>query len=617
MTTGPLPEPTALARGEVPRLVLLLANLFWTVLCLGGYRPETLLVTSLLTAALVIGHLLLPTAGPRSHPAAGLFLPFVVYAAVNVVVVSPVAWLGWRDWFTWVQPLAFFWVVLTGCASRAARRWLIAALGLLASTASALACYQHFGHPEWIMLGRTQDHNFIGRASGPFGIPNSLGALLILILPTLIYRAWSRSRPAWSRAGFAAAALLSILGIVFSISRGAWLGLALALVIWPLCFGQGKLPMRLLAAAAVVAGVFGLVAVLVTRVPLVHDRLAGLVRDMGEHSRPILWRGAWGIFRQHPVWGGGASSFDVRFEAFRPEGFIDDPQWAHNDYLNTLCDYGAVGFVLAAAGLIGCAWRLRGVRGLEASLAIGLIAFLFQLFVDFHFKIPGLGLAFAVVAGLAVRGAWPAREGGAPMPAPLRWGAAVLIAGGVAFCVVPRIRAETLRYHARERIDRWSVTGEDLTRKTAELAAVVGDLQAAVRLDPDNGQAWSDLAFALSLEALGKPDQTVALGEEAAKAAERAVRLCPLNPEFWDRLCVGRDMARRWEEGGNAAAKALVLAPAQPAAWYYQGYHLGLSSLAQAEAVAALDVCLRLDPGNRAAQSLRQRLANGPPSASP
>ena len=604
-------ETLSWARGELPRLIVLFANLFWTVLCLGGYRPETLVVTASLTTLLVAVHLVLPTEKSRCHPALWIFTLFVIYAAWNAAYVSPVHWLGWRDWLTWMQPLAVFWVVLTSFSSVRARSLSLGLLGILAAVSASLAFYQHFGHGTWLMLGRKQADQFIGRASGPFGIPNSLGALLILILPVSIFLASSADERHFVRVGFGLSAFLSVAGIVFSVSRGAWLGLALALIIWPLLFGQGKLLKRLAIATAVLVAIAAGVALLNECVPLIHARLAFLVRDLGERSRPILWRGAWNIFRARPSFGGGAGSFDVRFEEFRPEGFIDDPQWAHNDYLNTLCDYGLVGFVLAAAGALVCAWKIRGVRGVSAALAIGMIAFGFQLFVDFHFKIPGLGIAFATVAGLVVAEAWPASvsPGSSPRSLATRVVFAAVSIAVFSSIVLPRLRAESLRYHAREAMDRWGAKGESLVTKGPEVEAVQKDLVEACRLDPANALAWSDLSLAESLLAFSRREKTVELGHIAEASARRAISLCSTFPEFWERLCVGLDMQYRWPEGGDASAKALALGPGRPEAWYYRGYHLSLSSPDSDEAIAVLDICLRLDPGYRAALSLRQRLA--------
>jgi len=71
-------------------------------------------------------------------------------------------------------------------AQAVASRVLLVMLGLLGFVAVLLAAYQVFVQPDWLMLGRQQAEQFIGRASGPFGIPNSLAALLLLLLPPAV-----------------------------------------------------------------------------------------------------------------------------------------------------------------------------------------------------------------------------------------------------------------------------------------------------------------------------------------------------------------------------------------------------------------------------------------------
>ena len=98
-------------------MILLSGNLVWTTLCLGGYRPETMVFTSLLNGLTLVVHLLgrawLEKA-PRIHPVSWWFLPFLIDAAVNVMLVTPVQWLGWHDWLRWAQMILIFWVVLNG-----------------------------------------------------------------------------------------------------------------------------------------------------------------------------------------------------------------------------------------------------------------------------------------------------------------------------------------------------------------------------------------------------------------------------------------------------------------------------------------------------------------------
>ena len=44
------------------------------------------------------------------------------------------------------------------------------------------------------MLGRTQADQYIGRSSGPFGIPNSLGVFMALLIPPVGAQAFGPGR---------------------------------------------------------------------------------------------------------------------------------------------------------------------------------------------------------------------------------------------------------------------------------------------------------------------------------------------------------------------------------------------------------------------------------------
>jgi hypothetical protein len=155
---------------------LVLVNLWWTTLCLGGYRPETMAVTVTLNVAALASWLALEAwrgRGLRLHWAALATLPFLAYAAVNAAWATPVPWLGWRDWLGWAQMAMVFWAVLHGVRGARAREALFWGLAALGVAAVAMAAYQCFVDPTWLMMGRRQAAQFIGRSSGPFGIPNS------------------------------------------------------------------------------------------------------------------------------------------------------------------------------------------------------------------------------------------------------------------------------------------------------------------------------------------------------------------------------------------------------------------------------------------------------------
>lgn len=618
------PEPRAPA-WEWAQVALLAGNLAWTTLCLGGVRAETMVVTSVLNAALLAVHFLerawTKAPVPRLHPAGWLLLPFLGYAAANVIWITPVRWLGWRDWLEWAQMIAVFWVVLNGVRSRGPRVALFGALVAIGGVAVLLGVYQVFAHPDWLMLGRIQARQFMGRASGGFGVPNSLAALLLLVLPATIGLTLRRRAGAVARIFWGYLALVLAFGFVLTVVRGAWLALAVVLVAWPVLAMRGSVR-RVIVTAGIAVIVLSAGFTLYSKVPLVRERFAALGRQWGEPSRPILWRGAWRIFESHRAWGGGAGSFNVRFDGLRPEHFQDNPIWAHNDYLNTLSDYGAVGFGLffgaGAAIAAGCLRRGRAAprrdwldgRLVSQGMIAGLAAFALQLFVEFHCKIPALAMACATVAALVVQRWWRAGERAAASPASriAAGGTALAVGVGALACALPVYRAEALRQGARETIDGLAAQRVPVERWRPILTSARARLERAVEVDPANAAAWSDLAYVTALGSHLEPGRAGEIGREAGRAAERALASSRIVAEFWVRQAMALDLQGRWLEAGWMLAEALRRAPASALVWYQQAFHLSLG-VDRGRALGAVEFCLRLDPMNHEAQALRTRLA--------
>ena len=316
--------------------VLLAVNLIWTTLRLGGFRAETMVVTSALTGALLLVHAasLLALRGspsasesvplsvaPRVHPAGWPFLPFLVFAAINVQWITPVRWLGWIDWFGWAQAVAVFWIVLNGIRSRAAR-WMVAAtLVALGLAAVLLGCYQRFVQPDWLMLHRTQADQYLERASGCFGIPNSMAAFLLLLLPPVAALALRRGASAVARVFFGWLALVFIFGIGLTISRGAWLGLALALTAWPLFGARGRWWRRLRLAAAIFLAAIAVGALTYSASPRVRERLTQLRTIPVSGAVPFFggWLGS--SIGNIRWWGPGRAVLTVSSSAFARKDF--------------------------------------------------------------------------------------------------------------------------------------------------------------------------------------------------------------------------------------------------------------------------------------------------------
>lgn len=613
--------------GEAALVVGLVATVAWTTLCLGGYLAETMVVTSWAVFGLAaLGGMLWvvrPGGAPFTlHRAVWLPVPFLLYALGSVLWLAPAQWLAWREWLLWVQMGIVFGLALHFGRGRRMTTLIVATAVMLGLVGVAMAAYQRYVDGSWMMLGRTQARYYAGRSAGMFGIPNSLAGLLVLMIPLVLAGVFARGTSVLLKIGCAWVGAVFIFGLVLTGSRGGWIALAAALMLGAILTGRGWWKKIWVAGLVLLVAVIGLVALFRLSGPA-RERIQPFLDGRFETTRPLLWKAGYQIWRDHPWIGSGAASYNVVFEQYCPRGFLNEPDWTHNDYLNTLSDYGVVGFGLwagAGALLLVGAWRavrrkdaaasrsgFIGGAGWRWGLFIGLLAFALHLGVDFHTKIPALAFAAAIGGALLLRddARWqrPWAGMGGRLAAVGLAIAALLVA---AFIAVPVYRSEAWRYEARRAIDRFAINGKGDFKTIIPAARTA--FARAVEINPQNGQAWADLAYATVLGWHVTRGDLVATGREGETAARRAVALCGVTAEYWVRLGTALDMQARHREGEECFRRAVNLAPHSPGVWYHYAYHLQPFSARKAEAKAALDTCLSLDPYYGPGLAWRQQL---------
>jgi len=148
--------------------------------------------------------------------------------------------------------------------------------------------------------------------------------------------------------------LLLWVALILSQARGPWLAFGAAFL--TLAALRKELRTLLTAAAASV--------VVLMAVPPFYQRFASIF-DPAQHANAVrfeLWKLAWRMFLDHPVFGVGPANFGTLFHVYYPGKLGEADVWTqvHNLYLHQLAERGLVGFamLLVLFGVLtGRAWR--------------------------------------------------------------------------------------------------------------------------------------------------------------------------------------------------------------------------------------------------------------------
>ena len=350
-------------------------------------------------------------------PVCWAVVAFTLYAVIRYLTAE-IEYVARAEMIQVVMYAFLFLAIVNNLHRQESAQLITLTLVFLAMAIAFYAVYQFVTNTNKVwLLQQPYPH----RGTGTFISPNNLAGFLEMILPlALAYTITSRIKALPKIfTGYAAIAILA--GIVVTVSRGSWIATALALLIFfaVLMFHHTHRAPAIALLALFISGIlfFAPHDVLFTA------RLKGLKESGGNitrDSRYLIWHDAVQLWHENPWWGIGPAHFDYRFGKYRPDAIQKSPDRVHNDYLNTLTDFGIVGIALVLLAVIAvftCAmWTWRYVRGSPNTLgdhrsnklalvlgaSIGLVAILIHSFVDFNMHIPANALiAITLMALLA------------------------------------------------------------------------------------------------------------------------------------------------------------------------------------------------------------------------
>ncbi|WP_078613639.1 O-antigen ligase family protein [Streptomyces katrae] len=272
------------------------------------------------------------------------------------------------------------------------------------------------------------------RAVGTFGPGDVMGMATVVAYGLVVATAAALAPglPRRVRQSAAAAALVLVVPLVLSFSRGAWIATAGAAVLVMLLAGIRRALKVLLALAA--AGVV-LVGGLGVGSEMVAERLTSITQvssapDQSVTDRYTMWAAAESMWRERPAAGVGLKGFPANRDGHSSLGlssgsdtagagqaYIRQPLLSpHNMYLLVLSEQGLIGLTalaggwaaLLVAGLRRCA---TGGSGLQDCGLIAIGLFVWQLTDFLYADIGGPSTVLTgVIIGLAAWWALPSRQ---------------------------------------------------------------------------------------------------------------------------------------------------------------------------------------------------------------
>ncbi len=482
------------------------------------------------------------------------------------------------------------------------------------------------------------------RASGFYVCPNHLAGLLESLALLAVAR-WCFGRfKSVGRVMTLYFALTALVGVAMTGSRGGYISISVgivvlfALAIWAVKKLRSRKYWKTLCIVGVIVVsllIGGLYAM--TQSALIQNRI-DLMADTG-NMRLLMWAAAIKQFHLSPIFGTGSGTYLYFGRQFRSAFVQNDPQHAHNDYLELLCEYGVVGMVIVAVFVAIHLYygfrtistivrkRLRPAKRVfsnELALLIGVMAaiaaLLIHSIVDFNCHVPGNVLYFAFLFGILACPTADLKAVSKPAPAASRSIRFVLPAISIVLAVLaaPLLRAEYHTEWARVNLRNqlafrtlaqthaqaaWAaplcLTGLPLPAAGVELhwleqymdkhlmPAVIRHAEKGLETEKANPDLFYYLGEARHFLALSAPESADKrmMFAAAGDAYAEGLRLFPQDARLQMRLARAYDNVRLLDKAEELYVKALAADPNLGNLYAYYGSHLWLrGKLVRAEA---------------------------------
>lgn len=352
----------------------------------------------------------------RWHPSARWAVALAVLAVVSAVTALDVV-VAVRQVVALVVAVLLALAVNAACARGDDLRRLVMLLALV-GTGVALYSLGQSGEIQAVAANAGAVDN---RAVGIFSSPNELGmfsGMLALVGIALAVGASNRAE----RIVGAVCALASVAALTVSLSRGGWIGAALAVVLLAILSARAR---RTLVVVLVIAAV-GTPLVLARTAPqlwdVVTERAATIFDPAAnpDDARPLIYQEAGRQAFQRPFTGQGPGNYPIAAQTAESAAPAVHALHAHNVLLDAAAETGIPGAAALVGLTLSVTWRVLRARtrlpARDADLMIGLactlVVMVGQGLVDFPFRNPTLLFLVWLLLGLLFAATTPSSDRG-------------------------------------------------------------------------------------------------------------------------------------------------------------------------------------------------------------
>jgi putative inorganic carbon (HCO3(-)) transporter len=246
------------------------------------------------------------------------------------------------------------------------------------------AILQYFfliGLPADYLGNSSEPKRAIGFFVHPNGFALFITPLLAYLLPHIKVRLENFKNEIWAWNSLAVIAWgVGVVGLLLSLSRGGWVGLAVAAGIFVLVSSSKKMILSYAVVGVILLGV-------IFAIPNFRYRV--MLPFQGEKStvaRFSLWETGSKMIKDSPVFGQGINGFNYNWDKFNTDPNLDHYNFPHNFILNAWVDLGLLG-LLSWLSIVGLGiWY--GFENRAKPYALGLALFLIALLVHGLIDIP-------------------------------------------------------------------------------------------------------------------------------------------------------------------------------------------------------------------------------------